>query len=58
MGRATFSATVKVGRSWKNWNTTPTFFPRQAARLSCPMECKGADATKTSPELGLAMYNL
>ena len=30
IGSITFSATVSVGRSWKNWNTIPTLRPRHA----------------------------
>jgi len=28
-----FSSSVRVGKSWKNWNTTPMFRPRHKARL-------------------------
>ena len=30
---STFSATVSVGSSWKNWKTMPTFLPRHAGQL-------------------------
>lgn len=35
IGSITFSTTVRVGRSWKNWKITPTVRPRHSAiRLS------------------------
>ena len=34
MGSIAFSRAVRVGNSWKNWNTIPMFFPRHRANWS------------------------
>ena len=34
MGSITFSITLRVGKSWKNWKMMPTVRPRQGA--NCP----------------------
>jgi hypothetical protein len=52
IGSITFSATVSVGSSWKNWNTTPTVRPRQGDSARSGISCTLAPATTTSPPLG------
>ena len=47
IGSITFSATVSVGSSWKNWNTSPTCVPRQAARPASDSAPRSAPATRT-----------
>ena len=55
MGIITFSRTVRVGNSWKNWNTTPTFLPRHLATLFSLIPVNRSPATWTSPEVGRSM---
>jgi hypothetical protein len=55
MGSMTFSTAVSVGRSWKNWNTTPTLRPRQRASTPSDASWTEAPATRTSPSLGRSM---
>ena len=52
MGSITFSSTVSVGSSWKNWNTTPTLRPRHSANLPSLMFPRFVPATHTSPLRG------
>ena len=46
---------VRVGRSWKNWKTTPMFRPRHLASAFSPSACTGVSPTITSPEVGWSM---
>jgi hypothetical protein len=52
IGSITFSATVRVGSSWKVWNTTPTWRPRHAASRLSPSACTGVPPTNTPPAVG------
>jgi hypothetical protein len=52
IGSMTFSTTVRVGSSWKNWNTNPTFCPRQAARPDSDNRPRSAPAAWTVPDVG------
>ncbi len=55
MGSITFSRLLRVGNSWKNWKTTPTLRPRQAASLSSLMPPRSVPATWTSPDVERSM---
>ena len=55
MGSMTFSMTVSVGSSWKNWNTTPMVFPRHTASWFSLSLCTGVPSMTTVPELGRSM---
>jgi AcrR family transcriptional regulator len=56
IGKTTFSATVRVGSSWKNWKTTPTLRPRQIASCSCERAWTGVPAISTSPLVGRSTF--
>ncbi len=49
MGSMTFSTTVRVGRSWKNWKMTPTVRPRQTAVWPSERWLRWVPPTQTSP---------
>ncbi len=49
IGSITFSTTVRVGSSWKNWKITPTARPRQTAVCPSVRWFRCAPATQTSP---------
>ena len=49
MGSITFSTTVRVGRSWKNWKITPTVRPRQTAVRPSDRWLRCVPPTQTSP---------
>ena len=51
----TFSATVKVGSSWKNWNTTPTLAPRQVAIAPSSSARTSVPSTVAPPAVGRSM---
>jgi hypothetical protein len=51
----TFSATVSVGSSWKNWNTTPTVRPRQAASLFSLRSPNTVPPTSMRPDVARSM---
>ena len=55
MGSMTFSSTVSVGSSWKNWKTTPMVLPRQIASWFSLSLCTGVPSMTTSPEVGRSM---
>ena len=55
IGSMTFSTTVSVGSSWKNWKTTPMLRPRQMASWPSRSLCTGVPATTTSPGVGRSM---
>ena len=56
IGSITFSTTVSVGSSWKNWKTTPTVRPRHCAIRLSPRACDGpCRRRRTSPDVGRSM---
>src|SRR5215207_9726594 len=52
IGSITFSTTVSVGKSWKNWNTRPTLRPRQEDSPDSDNEPRSAPTTRTVPLVG------
>jgi superfamily II DNA or RNA helicase len=55
MGSITFSSTVSVGRSWKNWKTSPMCSARKPASSDSESAPSEAPATCTVPDVGLSM---
>jgi hypothetical protein len=55
MGSITFSTTVSVGSSWKNWKMTPTVRPRQTAVRPSDMSARSWPATATRPAVARSM---
>ena len=55
MGSITFSRMVSVGRSWKNWNTTPTFLLRHFASWSWSILWIVVSPIHISPDVGLSI---
>src|SRR5690606_33135023 len=48
----TFSSAVRLGNSWKDWNTNPTCAARNAALASSSSENKSFPNNLTCPEEG------
>src|SRR6476469_609718 len=55
MASTTFSATVRVGRSWKNWNTRPTVRPRHSASADSGSAPSSVSRTVICPLVGRSM---
>ena len=52
----TFSTTVSVGSSWKNWNTTPMVLPRHIGELVLVESAwTGVPSITTVPDVGRSM---
>ena len=51
----TFSITVSVGSSWKNWKTTPIVRPRHTASRFSDSAWTGVPSITTSPPVGRSM---
>ncbi len=52
IGSMTLSTSRRVGSSWKNWNTTPTVRPRQAAAAFSDSADTSTSPTTTRPAVG------
>ena len=55
IGSMTFSSTVSVGSSWKNWNTIPTVRPRHRDSALSDSVGTMVPATRTVPAVGRSM---
>ena len=55
IGSITFSTTVSVGSSWKNWKITPTVRPRHSAVLPSDRPARSWPATVTVPPVARSM---
>ncbi len=55
IGSMTFSTTVRVGSSWKNWKITPTVRPRQTAVSPSERWLRCVPPTQTSPAVARSM---
>src|SRR5690606_29252257 len=51
-GSMTFSSAVRLGRSWNDWNTKPTWRARRRARPSSSSANRSCPARRTVPEDG------
>src|SRR5689334_14954600 len=48
----TFSSAVSAGKSWKDWNTKPTIWPRSRARPSSSRAKSSSPPIHTRPDVG------
>ena len=55
MGIITFSSTVSVGSSWKNWKTMPMLRARQRVSLRSLVVETSTPSTTTMPDVGRSM---
>ena len=55
IGSITFSTTVSVGSSWKNWKMTPHVRPRHSAMRLSERLARFVPPTTSEPEVGRSM---